>query len=155
MGVWVKVCGIRTLDALEAVIESGANAVGFVFATSPREITLRNALPLAERARGRIEIVAVMRHPAPSFAKGICRRLKPDWLQTDADDMSSLSLIKDVKRLPVYRDEMPAAPLSPRLLFEGADSGTGETCDWSQARALAKQTELVLAGGCSSIHCRA
>ena len=38
-------------------------------------------------------------------------------------------------------------PLPPRLLFEGARSGTGRTADWSAAQALARRTQLVLAGG--------
>lgn len=147
MSVWVKICGIRSVDALEAVIGAGADAVGFVFAQSPREVTLANALPLAERARGRVEIVVVMRHPAPTFAAAVCEQLRPDWLQTDAPDMASITLPDGIRRLPVYRAHAPSDAIPERLLFEGLDSGTGEVCDWSQARALARTTQLVLAGG--------
>jgi phosphoribosylanthranilate isomerase len=33
------------------------------------------------------------------------------------------------------------------LLFEGPVSGSGEVADWEQARELATQTRLILAGG--------
>jgi phosphoribosylanthranilate isomerase len=38
-------------------------------------------------------------------------------------------------------------PLPERLLFEGPVSGIGETADWSKAAALARRTQLILAGG--------
>jgi phosphoribosylanthranilate isomerase len=41
----------------------------------------------------------------------------------------------------------PPTPLPARVLFEGPMSGTGLACDWEAARALARRTELVLAGG--------
>jgi hypothetical protein len=40
--------------------------------------------------------------------------------------------------------------LPPRLLFEGTQSGTGRASDWDEARALARATQLVLAGGLHS-----
>jgi phosphoribosylanthranilate isomerase len=37
--------------------------------------------------------------------------------------------------------------LPPRLLFEGAVSGSGALSDWGAAAALARRAQLVLAGG--------
>ena len=37
--------------------------------------------------------------------------------------------------------------LPERVLYEGALSGTGRTADWARAHALAKRTEVLLAGG--------
>ena len=149
MGVWVKVCGIRTREALDAALAAGVDAVGFVFATSPREVALSDAQSLAQRARPFAQIVAVMRHPAPTYARHVCERLLPDWLQTDAEDVPTLSLPDAVAVMPVHRDRVPEPPLPERLLFEGAVSGAGEVCDWSQARAAAELTSVVLAGGLS------
>jgi phosphoribosylanthranilate isomerase len=39
------------------------------------------------------------------------------------------------------------ALLAKRILFEGAVSGTGKIADWNAAAALAKSTQLILAGG--------
>ena len=37
-GTWIKVCGHRELASAEAAARSGADAVGFVFAASPRRV---------------------------------------------------------------------------------------------------------------------
>jgi phosphoribosylanthranilate isomerase len=48
----------------------------------------------------------------------------------------------------VFRNgRVPAGAPPARLLFEAARSGTGAIADWDEARALAAETELVLAGG--------
>jgi len=52
--MWVKVCGITTNDAIEAALGAGADAIGFVFAESKRQITPQRAALLAMSARGRI-----------------------------------------------------------------------------------------------------
>ncbi len=38
MGIKVKICGIRTLEAARAAVEAGADAVGFVFAPGRRRV---------------------------------------------------------------------------------------------------------------------
>src|SRR5690606_41433927 len=50
------------------------------------------------------------------------------------------------RALPVFRT-VPDGPPPPRLLCEGPVSGRGVRADWTVARALARRTELVLAGG--------
>jgi phosphoribosylanthranilate isomerase len=48
----------------------------------------------------------------------------------------------------VYRGSAELPPrLPPRLLFEGAVSGSGTTADWDAAAKLAARTQLILAGG--------
>ncbi len=46
----IKICGLRTTEAVDAVVQAGADAVGFVFyAPSVRSVTLDQAVALAER----------------------------------------------------------------------------------------------------------
>src|SRR5262249_21743720 len=50
--------------------------------------------------------------------------------------------------LPVIRQwSEDEERLPDRILFEGARSGSGETCDWGMARRLGRRAQLVLAGG--------
>ncbi|HEU4617624.1 MAG TPA: phosphoribosylanthranilate isomerase, partial [Gammaproteobacteria bacterium] len=93
--------------------------------------------------------VAVMRHPSPEDAARVLDEFAPDWLQTDADDFLRLRLPSSCFALPVYRNGRvpPDAARPPRLLFEGVASGSGESADWNEAAALARETELILAGG--------
>jgi phosphoribosylanthranilate isomerase len=58
-----------------------------------------------------------------------------------------------VKVLPVVRfGRKTPSPLPARMLFEGPSSGIGELADWGRAAELARQTELILAGGLSALN---
>jgi phosphoribosylanthranilate isomerase len=145
---WIKICGLTTPDAVAAALDAGADAIGFVFAKSVRQVTPDVARRLAVPARGRARCVAVTRHPTQQDIDDIVAIFKPDVLQTDSTDLPSLRLPAQLELLPVLRgvgDESDTLP--PRLLFEGATSGAGVPCDWTAARRVARRTELVLAGG--------
>jgi len=145
VSLWVKICGLTTPDAVAAALDAGADAIGFVFAKSVRQVTPEHAARLAAPARGRACCVAVTRHPTQDEIEQILEGFKPDILQTDQQDLGALQLPKQLELLPVFR--AVATGLPGRLLFEGANSGTGQTCDWSVASQVARRTELVLAGG--------
>jgi phosphoribosylanthranilate isomerase len=151
--MWIKICGMRDEAAVSAALEAGADAIGWVFADSPRRVQPGEAARLAAAARNRCALVAVTLHPAQSLVDEIVRELRPDYLQSDAADLAALRLPSQLQALPVLRDadaaREPAAhtPLPARLLFEGARSGRGATADWGLAVQLARRTELILAGG--------
>lgn len=148
---WVKICGMTTALAVRTAMEAGADAIGFVFAHSQRRVSPAAAADLATVARGRLLCVAVMTHPQQNEVDEVIAGFRPDVLQTDVEDLPTLSLPTQLPLLPVLRGAphagAMAAKLPPRLLFEGPRSGTGQRADWGMARQLAQQTELVLAGG--------
>jgi phosphoribosylanthranilate isomerase len=144
---FVKICGINSVAAAEAAVAAGADAVGFVFADSPREVTPERARELAAVVPSTVKRVAVLRHPPRALWERVLDVFAPDWLQTDASDLADIDLPPSCTALPVYRDgRAPKAPPA-RMLFEGAKSGSGRTADWDEARALAARCELILAGG--------
>jgi len=146
--MWIKICGLTTAEAVAAALDASVDAIGFVFAESVRRVSPELAARLAAPARGRIRCVAVTRHPLQQEIDDILQGFSPDVLQTDAVDLPLLRLPAQLELLPVLRgvqDESTALP--GRLLFEGATSGAGVPCDWTAARAVARRTELVLAGG--------
>jgi len=147
--LWIKICGLRTADAVEAAAAAGANAVGFVFhEASPRNLTLDAARELQRAVPRGIERVAVFLHPSQALVDAVLESVAPDWLQADADDLATLRLPAAQRLLPVLRSgrRMPEA-LPARCLLESARSGMGERADWSAAARLARATQLVLAGG--------
>jgi phosphoribosylanthranilate isomerase len=146
--MWIKICGMTTPEAVAAALEARVDAIGFVFAESPRQLTPERAAELAKVARARVRCVAVMRHPTQSAVDEILEVFGPDVLQTDLADLERLALPAGLERLPVVRagDEVPAT-VPRRILFEGPRSGSGSVSDWSAARGLARRTQLVLAGG--------
>jgi phosphoribosylanthranilate isomerase len=149
--MWIKICGMTTPDAIATALEAGADAIGFVFAESPRQVTPEAAAQLARPARGRVRCVAVTRHPAQLALDEMLRVFRPDVLQTDETDLGALRLPASLELLPVVRTgEGAAVALPSRILFEGPASGTGATSDWAAAHRLARRTQLVLAGGLDS-----
>jgi len=146
--MWIKICGITTSEAVAAALAAPVDAIGFVFADSPRQLTLADAVALAAPARGRVRCVAVTRRPSQRHLDDILAVFQPDMLQTDADDLRLLQVPKQLELLPVFRGwDGPQVKLPPRLLFEGLTSGSGTACDWTAAQRVARRTQLVLAGG--------
>ncbi len=152
--LWVKVCGLREERHVYAAMNAGCDAIGFVFADSPREIDPRDAARLARQVESNLKTVAVMRHPDDARWQRVLRYFKPDYLQTDIDDYSALDVPDDVARLPVFRDTR--APKTGELndaapiLYEGALSGSGQSANWDRAAEVARQCPVVLAGGLSA-----
>jgi phosphoribosylanthranilate isomerase len=146
--MWVKICGMTTPVAVAAALEAGADAIGFVFAESVRRVSPQVAKRLAAPARGHMTCVAVIRHATQQELERILAEFAPDVLQADWTSLARLAVPRELEVLAVVRagHELPDPPPA-RVLFEGPVSGTGVPCDWSRARAFARATELVLAGG--------
>jgi phosphoribosylanthranilate isomerase len=146
--MFIKICGITSADAVSAAATAEVDAIGFVFAPSPRQVTPGQAAQLAALAPPGILRIAVAQHPLQMKVDEICRVLKPDYFQTDVEDLRELRIPAHIKVLPVLRfGRKTPSPLPARIVFEGPTSGIGELADWGRAAELARQTELILAGG--------
>jgi phosphoribosylanthranilate isomerase len=152
MAGFVKICGMTDTRAVEAALESGADALGFVFARSVRRVTPEQAAQLARPARGRALCVAVTQQPSPELLELVFELFRPDVLQTDSRDLARITLPKGVVAWPVLRgvrreQDTGAVRADQHVLFEGRRSGSGEVADWSAARSLSGSCQLILAGG--------
>jgi phosphoribosylanthranilate isomerase len=146
--MWIKICGMTSADAVAAAAEAQVDAIGFVFAPSPRQVTPGQAAQLAALAPPGMLRIAVSQHPLQIKVDEICRTLKPDYFQTDVEDLRELKIPAPIQLLPVVRfGRKTPNPLPPRMLFEGPTSGIGELADWGRAAELARQTQVILAGG--------
>lgn len=151
--MWIKICGMTTPEAVDAAINARVNAIGFVFAPSVRNVSPAAAAKLASPARGRVQCIAVTRHPTQQLIDDVLAEFRPDVLQTDIEDLQTLQLPKTLAVLPVVRAAVDeATPLPPRVLFEGPVSGTGVPFDWTTALSTARRVELVLAGGLNPLN---
>jgi len=82
MSVKVKICGLRTEAALEAALDAGADYVGLVFfPPSPRNVTPQAARALAQKARGRAKVVALMVDPDDGLIDAVVAAAAPDLIQ--------------------------------------------------------------------------
>jgi phosphoribosylanthranilate isomerase len=147
--LWIKVCGVRTREAIEAAARAGADAVGFVFYdASPRNLSMDQAIELERAVPAAVDRVAVFLHPAQELVDAVITAIRPAWIQADAADLEKLQLPNGQRTLPVLRSGQPLpGPLPRRCLLESSVSGMGERADWDEAASIAARTQVVLAGG--------
>lgn len=144
---WIKICGLRDAATVAHCLALQVDAVGFVFAPSVRQVSIAEALRLADMARGRAQVVAVLRGASPHMEQ-IIKEFDPDLLQIDQTAIDANARPMPRGWLPVFRDgEGLPDRLPDRVLFEGRESGVGQTANWREAASLAHKTRLVLAGG--------
>lgn len=164
----IKVCGIRTPEALEAALDAGVDAVGFVFAESVRRIEPAAAGLLAAACPPTVLRVGVFRHPTIDEVVDVVQHVPLSAIQSDAQDEENIRLVigpaggATMEFIPVYRDGPDLAARLARereigggrlVLVEGAKSGTGQTVDWNRVRdakgsaAEGEGSRLILAGG--------
>ena len=154
MSLVVKICGFRCEAQIHAAVQAGADAVGFVFAKSVRQITPAEAAEISASLPSHIRRVAVMRHPNDAEWQNVLEIFSPDVLQTDAEDFASLSIPASVEQWPVHREGRAEPNTQGTYIFEGQKSGQGQTVDWSRAAAFAESGQMILAGGLSADNVR-
>jgi len=157
MHVRIKVCGITTPDAAAAASELGVDAVGFVFAESPRRVDVREALQLVEHLSPYVTTVAVFRHPRIDQLTKVLSAFRPHVVQTERTPVLADAVAGQAALLPVFHDgpdlaervAQYASPThAPTVLLEAPGrGGRGVAPDWGRASDLARRVRLVLAGG--------
>lgn len=149
MSVFVKICGLRDAETVAVAIDSGADAIGFVFAESPRRVSVEQAFEAVSGVGASVKRVAVMRHPSNDEWQEVLENFAPDVVQTDIEDLAELEIPSHVQTWPVFREggRIPSLDLPYVFVYEGQSSGSGQTVDWVRAAALSKKGRMVLAGG--------
>ncbi len=162
----VKICGLRTIDALEASIDAGADLAGFVFfEKSPRHLTLDAAKALAGRAAGRIGVVALTVDASDEWLEAIIDAIRPDFLQLHGRETPErVRAAKTRFNLPVIKaigvgcgEDLVAAKAYAEadvLLYDakpapdaGRPGGLGRAFDWDLLSRAPKEKAWLLSGG--------
>src|ERR1700732_4345920 len=97
----IKICATPAADAVAAPAKANVDAIGFVFAPSPRQLTPGQAAQLAALVPPGSLRIAVAQHPLQMKVDEICRILKPDYFQTDVADLGEPKLPAHIKFWPV------------------------------------------------------
>ena len=154
----MKICGITDRRALEAAVESGADAVGVVFSESPRRVTPWRAAALLEQGPPLAARVAVFRHPDEVTLHEALSACRFDCVQAEADSGPALARVSHTPFLPVFHDGIGLAddvstwvlsqqPQPGMVLVDGAVSGAGRSADWVRVAGICRRFRVVLAGG--------
>jgi phosphoribosylanthranilate isomerase len=167
MPVEIKICGLKTPEALDAALEAGADFVGFVFfPPSPRHLGFEAARVLGQRARGRARKVALSVDADNDWLAASIEALKPDMLQLHGRETPErVAAVRTrfglpvMKALPIERraDLSPIrlyAKVADRLIFDaraprGATrpGGLGKSFDWHLLAAVDPGVPFMLSGG--------
>jgi phosphoribosylanthranilate isomerase len=167
MSLLVKICGLKTPEALDAALEAGADLVGFVFfEPSPRHVGHDAARALGARAQGRAAKVALTVDADDATFECIVAGLKPDLLQLHGrESPERVRALKTTFGLPVMKAipvetaaDLAAvaayAGVADRLLFDARapreatrPGGLGKAFDWALLRDLDPGLPYFLSGG--------
>lgn len=151
MSIFVKICGLTDEAGIEAAVEAGADAVGFVFyERSPRNLSMDRAVALARVVPAGVLKVAVTLRPQKHWWNDVVDALRPDAIQADVDDFVDMRGGAGIAKWPVVREGSDPQRMPELFVYEGRKSGKGETVDWEVASLFARQGRMILAGGLNS-----
>ncbi len=153
--LFVKICGITSeADAL-LCISLGADALGFIFAPSSRQVTVQTAADIAKRLPPEILTVGVFRDEAPQRVVDMMHQGGLGAAQLHGHESS-----EDTRwiraRLPIVIKAFPAGDRTisrfadfgaDYLLVDGNTPGSGEVFDWRLAEGVADPTRMIVSGG--------
>ena len=170
MSMWIKICGTTSVHDARIAVASGANAVGFIFAASPRQVSAEEVRPITEQVRG-IERIGLFVNEQPEKIEETFQRAALTGVQLHGDEppemVASLGerlrsgvprvrIIKTLRFTPELGKELQSFADGrgvDAVLIDSfspyARGGTGVAFDWEQARETVRDAAvpIIIAGG--------
>jgi phosphoribosylanthranilate isomerase len=161
-GTRVKICGCRSAAEVAAVVAAGADAVGLIFAPSPRRISPEEGAIATAAVPPGVSVVGVFVDPSEGeleHALTALPRLIPQFSGSEPPELCRHLGVPYLKVFPVRAEESSSGDtLAPELdrypealpIFETASrqgGGSGRTFDWSKVQALVDRRAAVISGG--------
>jgi len=156
----VKICGITNIEDARVAADAGADAVGLIFAESPRRVNVEGAYPISLALPENIIRVGVFVDEEPAEILRISREVGLDLAQLHGDDApEDVTAIRQggvevMKALRVRDaisiealDEFGADLILLDAHSERARGGTGQRFDWEVAKSLGGRDNIVISGG--------
>ena len=163
----IKICGLSTLETLNAAIDAGADWVGLVtFSPSPRHMELTGAKALADKARGKAKIVSLSVNADDHLLDEIMAHVNPDiWQFHGKETAERVAEVKTRYELPVMKAVgvstiedlekiVPYQGVADYLLLDAKPpkdailpGGNGAAFDWTILEHLPEELEFMLSGG--------
>jgi phosphoribosylanthranilate isomerase len=156
----VKICGITNAGDARVAADAGADAVGIIFAESPRRVDVEEARRISIALPENVIRVGVFVDEDPAEVLMISREVGLDLAQLHGDEPpETVTALREagVKVMKALRVES-AATLEALDEFEAdlflldayssrARGGTGERFDWGVAKSLRGRDNIVVSGG--------
>lgn len=153
--MFVKICGLTNEEDALTAVGLGADAVGFIFAPSRRQVTAGAVRDIVRRLPPDVLTVGVFRDQSPQFVISTVQTAGLRGVQLHGHETSA-----DAERVRPYCQVLivgfPAGdPGLAHVDDYGADAilldshapGSGQVFDWSLAEGAPANRRLILAGG--------
>jgi phosphoribosylanthranilate isomerase len=170
MSLWIKICANTSLEDAMIAAEAGADAVGFVFAPSPRRVTAEQVAVIVPRLPAGIEKIGVFADATVDEIVATVEAAGLTGVQLHWDAPAELRaalrarLGTKVRILGVVHFDAAMAESQVAQAFDSdvdailvdsrtasAVGGTGKAYDWETARQMifytSGQSKLIAAGG--------
>jgi phosphoribosylanthranilate isomerase len=156
----VKICGITNLEDAVLAVRLGADALGFIFAKSPRQIPPERARAIIEKIPPFVKTIGVFVNERQAAIEEIKRFCRLDLVQLHGDeppDFCRAFMPGTIKAFRVnaglisqsiqaYQGKLRALLLDAYV--DGVAGGTGKTFDWKLALEVKKLgIPIILSGG--------
>ena len=162
MPMEIKICGLKRVeDALMVNEFENIKYVGFVFANTPRKITIEKALEIKKNLRPDIKTVGVFAGQPMEEIIEIMEKADLDVCQLHSGETNedcgfinktvwkSIS-VKDKESAEIAESYTNADGFVLDTFKKNQWGGTGETFDWSAVEDFSKNHVTILAGGINS-----
>ena len=153
--MFVKICGITTEDDALLAVAMGADALGFVFAPSPRQVTASRVYDITRRLPPEILTVGVFRDELPDRVVELTQRagLKAAQLH-GRENRNQVEAVNKyvhwvIKAVEAGSDAAARADQlgTDMVLVDASEPGQGNLFDWSLVANMPEVPRLMLAGG--------
>ena len=170
MNLWIKICGNTSFEDANLAAEAGADAVGFVFAPSPRQVTARQVSKIIPRLPEAVEKIGVFVDATTEEIETTVRESRLSGVQLHFDAHQDLPARlrarfgRKLRILRVWHYQANAAAAVAALAKDTnldavlldsrtatAVGGTGIPFDWNRASSELQYSgtnrRLIVAGG--------
>ena len=153
--MFVKICGITNEDDALFAVAMGADAVGFIFAPSTRQIAPQRVYDITRRLPPEVLTVGVFRDEHPSRVIELANKAGVKAVQLhgretpeQAREIAS-SIRYVIKAFPSNSPDLRRADEygTNMVLLDAPSPGSGKVFDWNLAAELPESLRLILAGG--------
>lgn len=151
----MKVCGTTSEEDALVAVAMGADAVGFIFAPSPRQVAPAKVAAIIGRLPPEVVTVGVFRDSAPEQVVKVVNSLGLKVAQLHGRETPA-QVQWVVERVPLVINAFPAGSSAIRrakeygaqiVMLDAPSPGSGQVFDWSLVDGVPPGSRLLLAGG--------
>ena len=153
----VKICGLMEPVHVQAAVDAGVDAVGFVFAPSRRRVAIAQAKELARFVPGHVMKIGVFVNAGREEMEQAFREVPLDYIQyhgEESDGLIGKIGLPSIKVVTVCSDEDVIGVsecFSDYILFDAPGvefkGGSGKVFEWGHLGSDVPRDRMILAGG--------